>query len=184
MRRAPYTTDQLIKSAPVRKLLPLLYLAGALVIADQLADLVASLLAKGPTPTLAGWRFGAFGLLISRSSVFLIADVMFFTAAILLAHRKVIRALGAIHLLVAVLLLAGLVEFGLDWAEVRFQVPESGRSNFQYSSLRAAALALLMAAISVWTGIAALKATRTLGRRKHGDASPLLTQVRRDEESE
>jgi hypothetical protein len=182
--RAPYTAGQLISSGPVRKLLALRYLAGALVIADQLADLVASLLAKGPSPTLASWRFGTFGLLISRSSVFLIADVMFFTAAIVLGHRRVIRVLGAIHLLGAVLLLAGLVEFGLDWAEVRFQVPEAGLRNFQYSTLRAAALGLVAAAISLWTGIVALTATRLHGRHKQGDATPLLAKIRRDEESE
>jgi len=166
----------------VRKLLGLMYVAGALVIADQLADLVASLLAKGPTPTLASWRFGAFGLLISRASVFLIADVMFFTPAVLLGHRRVIRSLGAMHFLVAALLLVGLVEFALDWAEVRFQVPESGVRDFQYSTLRAAALALLAAAILVWTGIVAFRATRSHARHKHAD-SPLLAGIHRDEES-
>src|SRR6185369_4954316 len=151
-----------------------LYLAGAIVIADQLADLTASILAKNPTPALASWRFGVFGLLISRSSVFLIADVMLFAAAIWLGHRRVIRSLGALHFLTALLLLAGLVGFSLDWAEVQRQVPEAGVRSFRYSTFRASLLALLLAGISVWAGVVAFKATRVRDKQ-HRTKAPLLT---------
>jgi hypothetical protein len=164
-------------------LLGLLYLAAAVVIADQLADLAASVLAKNPTPAIASWRFGVFGLLISRSSVFLIADVMLFTATILLGHRKALRSLGALHFLAALLLLAGLVGFGLDWAEVRLQVPQAGVRSFEYSSLRAGLLALLLVGISVWAGIVAFKATRAHGKQ-HRARSPLLTSSQREEPEE
>lgn len=179
MPRAPNTAAPLISSKSARKLIGLLYVAGAVVIADQLADLAASILAKNPTPALASWRFGVFGLLISRSSVFLIADVMLFTSAILLGHRKMIRSLGALHFLAALLLLAGFLEFALDWAEVRLQVPQAGVRSFQYSTFRAGLLALLVVGISVWAGIVAFRATRVHGKQHRG-RSPLLTGTRRE----
>ena len=183
MPRAPYTAAPWLSSKAVRRLLGLLYLAAAVVIADQLADLAASVLAKNPTPAIASWRFGVFGLLISRSSVFLIADVMLFTATILLGHRKALRSLGALHFLAALLLLAGLVGFGLDWAEVRLQVPQAGVRSFEYSSLRAGLLALLVVGVSVWAGIVAFKATRVHGKQ-HRARSPLLTSSQREEPEE
>ena len=180
--RPPYTAAPTTVSHASRRLLGLLYLAGVLVIVDQLADLAASILAKNPTPALASWRFGLFGLLISRSSVFLIADVMLFIAAIRLGHRKVIRSLGALHFLAAVLLIAGLIGFALDWAELRLQVPEAGVRSFQYSTLRAAVLAFLLTGICVWTGFVAFRATRSHDKQRV--ASPLLTGTHRDEATE
>ena len=180
MPRVPYTAAPWLGNHAVRRLLGLLYLAGAIVIADQLADLVASIMAKNPTPALASWRFGVFGLLISRSSVFLIADVMLFAAAIWLGHRRVIRGLGALHFLAALLLLAGLLGFSLDWTEVRRQVPEAGVRSFQYSTVRASVLARFVAGISVWAGVVAFKATR-VHDKPHRTKAPLLTGTSRDE---
>ncbi len=182
MPRAPYTAAPSTGNTALRKLLGLLYLTGGVVIADQLADLAATILARNPTPALASWRFGTFGLLISRSSVFLIADVMLFTAAIRLGHRKVIRGLGVLHVLVALLVVALLAGFGLDWAEVRRQVPQAGVRSFEYSSLRAGLLALLVVGVSLWAGLVAFKATRVHG--KHRKAAPLLTGTPGDEARE
>jgi hypothetical protein len=126
-----------ISSHAVRRLLGLLYLAGILVLADQAADLAATVLAKPLAPSQASWRFGVFGLLMTRASVFLIADVMLFIAAVALGHRKVLRALGALHALVALALLAGLLLFSLDWLQIRRDVSQAGARTFDLAALRA-----------------------------------------------
>lgn len=172
----------MITSHAVRKLLGLLYLAGLLVLADQAADLAATLLAKPWLPSQASWRFGAFGLLITRASVFLIADVMLFAAAIWLGHRKVLRSLGVLHLLIALLLTVGLGSFVLDWLQVRGQLPDTGSSSFDLAGFRAAAMAALVIVLTSWGGVTTLRATRARKpSQREGEASPLLTAIRRDE---
>lgn len=174
----------MIASPAVRNLLALLYLTGLLVFADQAADLIATLVANQPTPGVANWRFGAFGLLVSRSSVLLVADVMLFTAAIGLGHRGTLRVLGGVHLIASALLLAGLGVFALDWLQVRRQVrPETLRA-YDLAALRAGAIALLALITLGWAAIASLRATRTKrgkgGRRE--ESAPLLTGAIRPDE--
>lgn len=138
----------------------LLYLAGALLLVDQLADLTATLLANSPSPGTASWRFGAFGLLTSRVSVFLLADVMLFAAAIGLDHRKTLRALGIVHLFLVPVLLGGLAVFGLDWVQVRGRVAPGGSNRFDLAGLRAAGLALLASVLAWRGGLTAFRAGR------------------------
>jgi hypothetical protein len=172
-----------ITSPATRNLLALLYLAAALVIADQVADLVATLLATSPTPGLASWRFGAFGLIASRASVFLIADVMLFSAAIGLGHRLVLRVLGIVHLVIAAGLLAGLIVFALDWIQVRGRVNPGAKRHFDLAALRSVGIGSLGLTMLAWAGVVALKASRGRPKsaRREGEASPLLTDLRRDE---
>jgi ABC-type xylose transport system permease subunit len=170
-----------ITSHAVRKLLRLLYLAGALVLADQAADLAATLLSKPWMPSEANWRFGVFGLLMTRASVFLIGDVMLFSAAILLGHRKTLRSLGVLHLLLVLLLLAGIGLFALDWLQVRRQVGDNLRV-VDLAGIRAAATALLLLLLVGWSGLAALRAGRaTKHSHREGEHAPLLSAIRRDE---
>lgn len=168
-------------SPAVRKLFGLLYLAGVLMLTDQVADLAATLLASSPTPGAESWRFGAFGLLTSRVSVFLIADVMLFAAAIGLEHRRVLRVLGVVHLLLTPVLLAGLALFALDWLQLRGRVTGAGSRPVDFAAVRAAALAGLAGALALWVGMAAFRAGKTHHRPRHdGEPAPLLTDLRRD----
>ena len=154
----------------------MLYLAGALLLVDQLADLTATLLANPPAPGAASWRFGAFGLLTSRVSVFLLADVMILAAAVGLEHRRVLRILGVIHLLLVPVLLGGLLLFGLDWLQVRGRAANRGSSRFDLAGIRAAMLALLAAILAGSGGLTALRAGRSHQGGKHeGAGPPLLT---------
>lgn len=154
----------------------LLYLAGTLLLLDQLADLAATLLANSPSPGAANWRFGAFGLVTSRLSVLLIADVMLFAAAIGLDHRKVLRLLGVFHLLLVPVLLGALAIFGLDWLQVRGRVPAGGRIRFHLAGLRAAMLALLATLLAGWGGLTAFRAGRHSRTSRHeGELSPLIS---------
>jgi hypothetical protein len=167
---------------PSRRLLGLLYLAGGLILADQLADLAATLLANPPLPATTSWRFGTFGLVMSRASVLLTADVLVFAAALALQHRRVVRALAIMHLLFAPMLLAGVGLFALDWLQVRGQVSEAGQRSFDLAALRAAGLAFLAVVISAWGGVAAFRASRA-SRAPRRQEGPVLMNIRRDEGS-
>lgn len=147
---------------------------------DQLADLTATLLANVPEPGAANWRFGAFGLVLSRVSVFLLADVMLFGAAIGLQHKKSLRVLGILHLFLAPILLAGLGLFVLDWLQVRRVMMDRGASSFDLAGLRAATLALLAALLAARGGLAAYRAGRTHHKGGHheAEAPPVLTGSR------
>jgi hypothetical protein len=172
----------MITSHTGRRLLGLLYLAGALLLVDQLADLAATLLAKPLAASQPGWRFGAFGLLMTRISVFLIGDVILFTAALGLAHRKVLRGLGFIQLLLALGVLAGLGMFTLDWVQVRTQVAPGGSGGLDLAGLRAAGIAALGCTLLGWAGVTTLRATRlSKSARRSGKDAPLLTGTGRDE---
>jgi hypothetical protein len=167
-----------ITSHTARRLLGLLYLAAFLVLAEQVADLAATLLAKPLAFSQATWRFGAFGLLMTRVSVFLISDVILFAAALGLGHRRVLRGLGVIHLLLALLLLAGLSLFVLDWLQVRNQVPPAATRSLDLSGLRAAGMAALAGALCGWGGLATLRATRVGKSGRRDGSAPLLTASR------
>ena len=174
-----------MNSSPgLHTLLALLYLAGSVVLADQAADLTATLLANNATPSIANWRFGAFGLLVSRTSVLVVADVMLFAAAIGLGHRRVLRVLGALHLAIAVLLLGGLVLFTLDWLQVRSRVRAEAMGSFDLAALRAAVIVVLALGAAGWAGLTSLRATERSRSRssRREDAAPLLTGIHEDEE--
>jgi hypothetical protein len=171
----------MVTSPAVRRLLGLLYVAALLLLTDQVSDLAATLLANNPSLGTESWRFGAFGLLTSRLSVFLIADVLLFAAALSLEHRRVLRGLGVIHLLVAPALLAGLAVFALDWLQLRSRVGGPAARTFDVAALRAGVLAGFASGLFVWGGVAAFRAGRPHHRpRGEGEAAPLLSDIRRD----
>jgi len=150
-----------VTSSPsMRRLLGLLYLAGAILIVDQVADLIGTFLAQPVALDSAAWRFGAFGLISSRSSVFFVADAMIFAAALGLEHRGVLRALGVLHLLLAAALATGLVVFGLDTVEVRRGVTEAASGLYRSAALRVGLVSLLGTILMVWTGFVALTTAR------------------------
>jgi hypothetical protein len=169
---------------PSRRLLGLLYLAGGLILADQLADLAATLLANAPQAVTTNWRFGTYGLVISRASVFLLADVLVFAAALALEHRRVIRVLAILHLLLAPALLVALGFFALDFLQIRGQVGDAGRRAFDLAAVRAAGLGGLAAVISGWTGFVAFRASRLSKASKAArPEGAVLMSTRRDDAS-
>lgn len=151
-----------------RRLIPLLYLAGGLLLADQAADLIGTMLAQPVMPGSPEWRFGAAGLLVTRASVVLVGDVLLFTAAVLMEHRRVVRLLGVIHLLLAALLLASLIVFVLDAVQVRRLVREGGQGAFDLAAVRAGILILAGAALLGWAGLVTWRMTRSGSRRGAG----------------
>jgi hypothetical protein len=166
------------RTPDVRNLLVLLYVVGVLLMADQAVDLGVTLMASPVAFESAQWRFGLFGLLISRGSVLLVADVMVFAAALSLEHRTVIRLLGALHLALGVALLAGLGLFVLDTLELRRMVRTEASQLYNLTAVRAGLIGLLGAALLLWSGVRALAVTRRSGRGRPRDGAPVLRETR------
>ncbi len=144
-----------------RRFLSLLYLAGLFIMADQVIDVIATLLANPVRPDAVAWRFGVFGLLATRATTLLVADVMVFAAALGLGHSMMLRILGALHLLLAAAVAAALVVFALDTVQIRRLVIDRAARGFDSAAVRAALAAVLGIVILGWAGIAALRAGRT-----------------------
>jgi len=87
-----------------------------------------------------------------------------------------------VHLLLALLLLAGLAMFTLDWLQVRNQMPAEGSRSLDLAGVRAAGMAALTCILCGWGGLTTLRATR-LGKsaRRDGSPAPLLAAQGRDE---
>ncbi|MGH7560557.1 MAG: hypothetical protein ACRENB_06010 [Gemmatimonadales bacterium] len=159
------------------RFLPLLYVAGALLLLDQFADLVATLTAGEVELSSPRWRFGAVGLVVTRASVLLLGDLFLYLAAVSLAHYRTLRVLGVLHLLVAAMLLATLVVFGLDAVQVRRLVREGGEGVFDVAAARGAMLLLAGSALAAWAGLVSWRAgSWSTVRRDSGGGSIVVGQ--------
>jgi hypothetical protein len=143
------------ESRPARRLLALLFIAGVLILLDQSADLIATVLSRPADPSAASWRFGVFGMVASRASALLVGDVMLFAAATALGWRSVLKVLGALHLLLAVGVLAGLVLFLLDAVQVRGAVAADATRGYAAAVVRTGLVALATGITFAWAGLAA-----------------------------
>jgi hypothetical protein len=154
----------------VRKLLALLYLAGALIAIDQIADLIATLLANPVSLGSVQWRFGTFGLAATRGSVLLVAEVMLFAAALGLEHARAVRFLGVLNLVLAAGVAAWLGLFALDTLQLRGMVAPGARGRYVVPAVRAGGIAALLVLLLGWSGIAALRMPRHSKRqgKAHG----------------
>jgi hypothetical protein len=158
-----------------RKLLALLYLAGFLIAVDQLADVLVTVLSTPVAFDSVQWRFGVFGLLATRTSVLLMAEVMVFAAAVGLDHRNMLVALGVLNLVAALGVIAAVGLFALDALQLRSMVREGAASRYDSASLRAAGVAILGGILLVWSGIAGIRAAG-LGKARHRDTAALLIE--------
>jgi hypothetical protein len=156
-----------------RKLLALLYLAGFLIAVDQLADVLVTVLSTPVAFDSVQWRFGVFGLLATRTSVLLMAEVMVFAAAVGLDHRNLLAGLGVLNLVLAVCVLAGLVLFALDALQLRSMVRAGSALRYDSATLRAAGVALFAGILLAWSGIASLRAG-SFGKGRQREAALLI----------
>jgi hypothetical protein len=154
-----------------RFLFAAVYAAAGLLLLDLGAELAATLY-----PFSVGdvdWRFGAFGLVIGRTTTTVLADALIFLAAIGSGHRTFLKVWGAVHLVVAVAVLATLAMFSLDVLELRRRVRPDAAGTLMLSSVRAGVVAAVASIYCLWAGIAVL---RTQGARARGLEAPLLVQ--------
>lgn len=162
-----------------RTLLILLGAAGALIVLDQGADLLATLMSQRMEPGAAAWRFGVFGLIVSRTSALVAGDVMLLASLWLLGSRVGLRIAGVMHLLVAAALVAGTGSFALDVLQLRKSIPPAASRQFTLSVLRAGALALGGVVVLGWAGVASIRAAR--GRKSRPRDGTLLVGRTPDE---
>jgi len=158
-----------------RRLVALLYVVGLLMAADQLADLLSTILSAPPAPSVAQWRFGVFGLFASRAGGLLVAEVLLFTPAIILEHRTALRLLGALNLLLALAVLTGLGLFALDTLELRRGVAAAAAGQYTAAALRAGIVTLLGGGLLGWSGWVALRSGAGDAARRRKSA-PLIVE--------
>lgn len=169
----------------MRPILAMLFAAGILLLLDQAADLSATILARPVELGAASWRFGLFGLMASRASALVVGDVMLFTAAVALGWRTTLRGLGALHILLAVAVAAGLLFFLLDAVQVRATVPAESARSVSLAAGRAGIVALAGCILLVWAGVVAWRAAGPGHHRGHRSqrGALLVSDLKGDAES-
>jgi hypothetical protein len=153
-------------SLPRRRLLAVLFAAGLIILLDQSADLVATLLSRRIETSAPNWRFGLFGLVAGRTSALLLGDVMVLAAVVALGWRNMLRVLAVAHLLLGVCAVAGLALFILDAAQVRGAVPADSAGVYSSAVYRAGIVMLAAAIFLPWAGIAAWRTSGTGSARR------------------
>ena len=156
----------MLASAP-RYLFFALYAAAVLIFLDQVAELVVVLYPfRG---TAVDWRFGAFGLVMGRTTTAVIMDVLVILAALGLRHRRGLRIWGILHVVFGALLLVGLVMFALDTLELRSTVRADAEGTLTLGAARAALMVVLALVYCVLVTVASLRASRRGQADKGGD---------------
>jgi hypothetical protein len=137
-----------------RRLLALLYVAAAIILLDQLVDLGGGVWPFHPE--MPNWRVGSFGVALSRLEFLALADALAVATALYLDHRRVLVFLAVMHLLVGVVLLAGMALFTLDTLQIRRVIRSDRVRQLDIAALRTlamagiASLACFALAITVW----------------------------------
>jgi hypothetical protein len=106
------------------------------------------------------WRFATVGLLLGNYGTILLGLGLLGLVAALLAHRGVLRGIGLVCLLLAVVTLAVLVLFGLDAIQIRRLAQPGFKRQILTSSLGALFTGTVGAVALATLGRAALAASR------------------------
>jgi hypothetical protein len=124
------------------------------------------------------WRFGAVGLLFGNLGTIILGLSLAGAIAVVTESRTLLRAVGAVSLLLALVLLALLALFALDAVQVRRLVAVPAKRGVLLSSAGAMFSAFFATVALAFGGRAALKASRAAGqtaeRRTKAAPSPLV----------
>lgn len=154
-----------LSSTQARYVFSALYAAAALILVDQLGELLVSL--HPFHPEAVQWRFGAYGLVLGRTTTLLIADVTVVLAALGLGHPRVVQAWGVVHLVLGAVLLLGLMGFVLDAVQLRRELAARTPGGVVVQAARALVIGLLAVVYCIWAAWAAIR-----GRGGPGQAAP------------
>lgn len=124
-----------------RRAVGFLYLGAVVILLVELIEIAAMILPVHPG--IPSWRFGLFGITVSRMASFIIADAMFLAAALILGHRRTLMFAAAAHLLLAVLVLPAMAFYTLDALFLRRSVRPVIRPSFDFTAIRALVSALV-----------------------------------------
>lgn len=134
------------------------YLIGPLLILLPLVDAVPVLFS--PNFSDLRWRFGATGILSGALMTPLFGLFVVMSAAAVLGHRRLQRALAWLCLPLAVVLVAAGVIFALDAIEVHHIAPRPAQRDLALASLKAMAKISFGAVVAAGIGVVVLRATR------------------------
>lgn len=156
-----------------------LYAIGALIFLAPFGDLAAGV--GSLNPGAVPWRFGVAGLLSGALVLPIVGLGLWFAAAALLKHRRILRTLSVVSAMLLLLVGVILVVFALDALQVRVQVRQDEKRAFDLAALKAAMTYLLegvvLAVLTVNFHRAARLVTAARSARRN-DTSPLLVQTR------
>jgi hypothetical protein len=123
----------------------------------------------------ARWRFGAVGLISNALMIPLAGLLVAFTTALIREQRMVMRAIGILGFLGALLCALALVSFALDALQTRAQVRPEMRLSFNVASITAAIKTLLAGATLAAFGLAGWRSGRERSRKSSGAEGGLFT---------
>lgn len=130
--------------------LPALYPVAALLAVAPLTEMFG---AAGPVrPGLASWRFGVVGVGLNAIVVHVLGFALALGVAACLDHRRVLRAVSVATLVAAVVVVAGVARFLLDFDQVQSLVSAAERPALDAATLRALILASLAVPVLVTLG--------------------------------
>lgn len=145
-----------------RPLLMALYAVGITLI---LATVLEPALRVWPLrPGDIGWRFGAVGLAANTLAGVVFGLGWLLGVALLLGHRKVLRALAVLSLIVGVVSLAVLGFFALDYLQLRGDVRPELQGGFTRAAVQAVVLTIASGLTSLGLGVGGWKSLRQHSR--------------------
>ncbi len=163
-----------MRDRPTYRIPPAIYgaFAGAAVaiLADQISELAIGLYPYKFGEV--GWRFGAFGLAVSKTTWIVFGDALLALAAVGLGSRLGLRIWAVAHLVAAVVMGLALTAFGLDLLQLRPTIRPEVTQAFLLAGIRAALVTGVVVAVWLWAGLVGLRSTRTSGSKR--PQSPLL----------
>lgn len=145
-----------------RPWLPGLYLLALFLLVQPVLEVLSN--TWPPRLNEVGWRFGAAGLGYNLLGTVVIAVLIAAGAAALLGHRRMLRTVSVIGLVLAALLLMSLGGFALDALQLRPQLRIDVKHSFNLAVGRAALAAILAAIALILIGVAGVRASRRPAR--------------------
>jgi len=146
------------RSTDIRAFLPAMYPVAALLIIAPIAELVG--LGWPLRPAETAWRFGSMGLGFGGMTVQILGLALAMFTAAALSHRRTLRTLAFLGIFGAILLVAGVARFLMDYGQLRVAIPSESRADFDASTLRALISATLAVPVLVALGARCLAHTR------------------------
>lgn len=134
-----------------------IYAVALILLVSPLIDLIGAV--WPPRVGEVSWRFGAFGLATSALVSPILGLAMLKIGGVLLEHRRFVRVVAGVDLLLLLLLLGGIVFFALDFLQLRATLAASSLGQYDLAGFKAAVNGLLDLIVLGWMGVAGLRAS-------------------------
>ena len=139
-----------------------IYAVALILLVSPLVDLAGAI--WPPRMGEVSWRFGAFGLTTGALVSPILGLAMLKIGGVLLEHRRFVRAVAAVDLLLLLLLVAGLAFFALDFLQLRATLATASLGQYDMAGFKAAVNGVLEVIVLAWMGGAGLKASADAGK--------------------